>query len=49
VKLGFGLPTSGEAATAEGIARVAKRAEELEYHSLWSWERLLRPVEPQTP
>jgi probable F420-dependent oxidoreductase len=49
VKLGFGLPMAGPDATSEGIVRVAKRAEELGYHSLWTFERLLVPLEPQTP
>lgn len=49
MKLGFGLPIAGPHATADGIVRVAKRAEELGYHSLWTWERLLAPLKPQTP
>ncbi|HXV63210.1 MAG TPA: TIGR03619 family F420-dependent LLM class oxidoreductase [Vicinamibacteria bacterium] len=48
MKLGFSLPVAGPSATAEGITRVAKRAEELGYHSLWTWERLLVPLKPQT-
>jgi probable F420-dependent oxidoreductase len=48
VKLGFGLPLSGSAATPEGIVAVTRRAEELGYDSLWTWDRLLVPVEPQT-
>jgi len=48
LKLGFALPVSGLAATGEGIARVARRAEELGYESLWTWERLIVPLAPQT-
>ncbi len=48
MKLGFGLPLSGPAATPEGIVAVTRRAEELGYDSLWTWDRLLVPVEPQT-
>ena len=48
MKLGFGLPISGPAATPEGIVRVTRRAEELGYDSLWTWERLLVPTHPQT-
>ena len=48
MKLGFGLPIAGPAATAEGIVDVTRRAEELGYDSLWTWERLLVPTEPQT-
>jgi len=49
MRLGFNLPQSGPAATPEAVARVAERAEELGYESLWVWERLIRPLEPQTP
>ncbi len=49
MKLGFGLPMAGPSATPDGIVSVARRAEELGYDSLWTWERLLVPVEPQTP
>ena len=43
MKIGFGLPVSGSWATREQMARVAVRAEELGYHSLWSFQRLLSP------
>ena len=43
MKIGFGLPVSGSWATREHMARVAVRAEELGYHSLWSFQRLLSP------
>jgi probable F420-dependent oxidoreductase len=49
VKLGFGLPMAGPSATPDGIVSVARRAEELGYDSLWTWERLIVPVQPQTP
>ena len=49
MKLGFSLPHSGPAASPEAIVRVARRAEELGYESLWVFERLLYPIEPQTP
>src|SRR5688572_18178456 len=45
VRIGFGLPVSGSWATREHIARVATRAEELGYHSLWSFQRLLSPAD----
>lgn len=48
MKLGFGLPMAGPGATPESIIRVARRAEELGYDSLWTWERLLVPTHPQT-
>jgi probable F420-dependent oxidoreductase len=43
VKIGFGLPVSGSWATRQHMARVAVRAEQLGYHSLWSFQRLLSP------
>src|SRR5262245_65638530 len=49
MRRGFGLPHSGKAASGDAIAKVAKRAEELGYDSLWVYERFLYPVNPQTP
>ncbi len=49
MRLGFNLPQIGPAASPEAIVRVAKRAEELGYDSVWVTERLLWPSEPQTP
>ncbi len=49
MKLGFNLPQIGPAAGPEAIVRVAQRAEELGYDSVWVTERLLYPIEPQTP
>lgn len=43
--LGFGLPVSGSWATAETMADVARRAEDLGYASLWTFQRLLVPAE----
>src|ERR1700747_624996 len=49
MKTGFALPNIGPVATAEAVAKVAQRAEALGYDSLWTIERLLWPVKPQTP
>jgi probable F420-dependent oxidoreductase len=49
MKIGFALPNIGPVATAEAVAKVAQRAEALGYDSLWTIERLLWPVKPQTP
>jgi len=49
MKLGFTLPQLGPAATPEAMVHVAKRAEELGYDSLWVTDRVLFPIEPQTP
>lgn len=43
--LGFGLPVSGAWATPESMVHVARRAEELGYSSLWSFQRVLYPAE----
>jgi len=48
MRIGFGLPHTGPAATPENVVKVARRAEELGYDSLWVSERLLYPVAPQT-
>jgi len=49
MKIGFGLPNIGPLGTADNISQVADRAEALAYDSLWTIERLLWPVKPQTP
>jgi alkanesulfonate monooxygenase SsuD/methylene tetrahydromethanopterin reductase-like flavin-dependent oxidoreductase (luciferase family) len=49
VKIGFALPNIGPVATADAVVKVAQRAEALGYDSLWTIERLLWPVKPQTP
>ena len=47
--LGFGLPVAGRWATADTIGRIASRAEELGYSSLWSFQRLLYPPHAGLP
>ena len=42
--LGFGLPVSGRWATPDTMRRIARRAEELGYASLWTFQRVLYPV-----
>jgi probable F420-dependent oxidoreductase len=42
--LGFGLPVSGSWATPSTMLGIARRAEELGYASLWTFQRLLSPV-----
>jgi probable F420-dependent oxidoreductase len=49
MRLGFALPNLGPVATAEAVSKVAQRAEALGFDSLWTVERLLYPVKPQTP
>jgi probable F420-dependent oxidoreductase len=43
VRIGFALPVSGSWAVPENIVSVARRAEELGYASLWTFQRLLVP------
>ena len=47
--LGFGLPVSGAWATPDAMRRVAHRAEELGYASLWTFQRVLLPVGDPEP
>jgi probable F420-dependent oxidoreductase len=46
MKIGIGLPTAGAFASPANIARVAREAENLGFASVWTFERLLRPLEP---
>ncbi len=48
--VGFGLPVAGGWATPDSIRHIARRAEELGYASLWTYQRVLNPVaEPLGP
>lgn len=49
MRLGFALPHVGPVATRENIQAVATEAEGLGYDSLWTLERLLKPVNAKTP
>jgi len=49
MKIGFGLPNIGPVGSAESVAKVTQHAEALGYDSLWTIERVLWPVKPQTP
>lgn len=49
MKLGVALPTAGAWATPDNQVRIARRAEELGYSSLWVFQRLLYALEPQNP
>lgn len=44
-RLGFGLPVAGRWATPDTVARTARRAEELGYTSLWTFQRVLYPAD----
>ncbi len=49
MRLGFFLPQVGPAASTDALVRVAQRAEELDFGTVWVTERLLFPLNPQTP
>src|SRR6266508_2278413 len=49
MKVGCTLPQSGALASSENLTRVARRAEELGYDSVWVFERLLWPINPRDP
>jgi len=49
MRFGFGLPNVGPLGSADSVKKVAIRAEELGYDSVWVVERLLWPVNPKTP
>jgi probable F420-dependent oxidoreductase len=49
MKVGMVLPEAGQQATRENLIQAAKQAEEEGFDSLWTWERLICPLKPQTP
>jgi probable F420-dependent oxidoreductase len=44
-RVGIGLPIAGAWATPDNLRQVARRADELGYASLWTFQRLLHPVD----
>ncbi|MET8647717.1 TIGR03619 family F420-dependent LLM class oxidoreductase [Streptomyces sp. NPDC004675] len=44
MELGLALPTAGPQTSPETIVKVAEEAEQLGYTALWTFERLLRPI-----
>jgi probable F420-dependent oxidoreductase len=49
MRAGFSVPNGGPIATVEAVFKIATRAEELDYQTLWTFERLLCAVNPQNP
>ena len=49
MRAGISIPNGGAIATVEAVVQVAKRAEELDYHTLWTFERLIYAVNPRNP
>ena len=49
MKIGIVLPETGQQATRENVIQIANLAEKEGFDSLWVFERLLWPLDPQTP
>jgi alkanesulfonate monooxygenase SsuD/methylene tetrahydromethanopterin reductase-like flavin-dependent oxidoreductase (luciferase family) len=49
MRVGFALGNIGPIGTADHLVTIAQHAEALRYDSLWTVERLLWPVTPQSP
>ena len=49
MKVGLFLPQVGEYATKENILYIAREAEKEMIDSVWVLDRLLWPINPQTP
>jgi alkanesulfonate monooxygenase SsuD/methylene tetrahydromethanopterin reductase-like flavin-dependent oxidoreductase (luciferase family) len=49
MRLGFALPNIGPIGSPDAVTTVATRAEALGYDSLWTIERHLYPLQPQSP
>jgi probable F420-dependent oxidoreductase len=47
--VGITLPQAGQQATRENVIQTAQQAEKEGFDSLWVFERLLWPINPQTP
>jgi alkanesulfonate monooxygenase SsuD/methylene tetrahydromethanopterin reductase-like flavin-dependent oxidoreductase (luciferase family) len=47
--VGIILPQNGQQATKENVVRMAQQAEKEGFDSLWIFERLLWPMNPQSP
>ncbi len=49
MRIGFGVPTSGSWASPDNTVALARRAEQLGYASLWTFQRLLVPLDAEHP
>jgi hypothetical protein len=49
VRLRFAVPVSGSWAGPDNCVEIARRAEGLGYTSLWTFQRLLSPLDGDTP
>jgi probable F420-dependent oxidoreductase len=49
LKIGITLPQAGQQATRDNVIHMAQNSESEGFDSLWVFERLLWPINPQTP
>src|SRR3954471_759378 len=49
MQIGFGIPVSGSWATPANVVEISRRAEELGYASLWSFQRTVYPADNSIP
>src|SRR3954451_22219155 len=49
MQIGFGIPVSGSWATTRNIVEIARKAEDLGYASLWSFQRTVYPHDNSIP
>lgn len=49
MKVGISLPQAGQQATKENMLHMTQAAESEGFDSIWTFERLLWPINPQTP
>jgi alkanesulfonate monooxygenase SsuD/methylene tetrahydromethanopterin reductase-like flavin-dependent oxidoreductase (luciferase family) len=49
MKVGIVLPQTGRQATKDNVMELAQKSEKEGFDSLWVFDRLLWPLEPQTP
>jgi probable F420-dependent oxidoreductase len=49
MRAGISIPNGGAIATPDAVVRVAKHAEDLDYHTLWTFDRLIYAVNPRNP
>lgn len=49
MKIGITLPLAGQQATRDNVIHMAQNSESEGFDSLWVFERLLWPINPQTP
>jgi probable F420-dependent oxidoreductase len=49
MRIGISVPNGGAIATIDAIVKIAQRAEELAYDTLWTFDRLIYAVNPKNP